>query len=141
MNLCKFICLIFAIALHFAGAEHAQSQEWITIAEKTVNFKTETDVITPKGKEQKIDKLRIKCIQGTLTLKMVRVEMSDGQKKEYDAKGTGVLTKGLTSLSWDLPGKGGEPKVKKIELEYDAVGNVLLTKKAKVEVQGKLVEN
>jgi hypothetical protein len=66
--------------------------------------------------------------------------MSDGTKQEYDAKGVGVLTNGMTSFSWDLPGKNGELKVKKIELEYDAVGNVLITKKAKVEVQGKLVK-
>lgn len=63
--------------------------------------------------------------------------MSDGTKKEYDAKAVGVITKGMTSLAWDLPGKSGSAKIKKIELEYDSVGNMLLTDKAKVEVQAR----
>ncbi|KGO81204.1 hypothetical protein Q763_08975 [Flavobacterium beibuense F44-8] len=114
------------------------AQDWVTIAEKKVNFKAEKDVVTPRGNEKNIEKIRIKCTQGTVKLKKVYVEMSDGTKKEYDAKGVGVLTKGMTSLAWDLPGKKGELKIKKIELEYDSVGNMLVTKKAVVEIQGKV---
>ena len=88
--------------------------------------------------KKNIEKIRIKCTQGTVKLKKVHVEMSDGTKKEYDAKGVGVLTKGMTSLAWDLPGKKGKLKIKKIELEYDSVGNMLVTKKAVVEIQGKV---
>lgn len=78
--------------------------------------------------------MKIKCFQGTLKLKEVRVEMSDGQKKEYDAKGVGVLSKGMSSFAFILPGKNN--KLKKIELEYDSVGALLVTKKAKIEVIG-----
>ncbi|MFL9838147.1 hypothetical protein ABS768_11600 [Flavobacterium sp. ST-75] len=128
---------LIAICLLLAMSPKAMSQDWITIAEKKVNFKAEKDVVTPRGNEKNIEKIRIKCTQGTVKLK-VHVEMSDGTKKEYDAKGVGVLTKGMTSLAWDLPGKKGELKIKKIELEYDSVGNMLVTKKAVVEIQGKV---
>jgi hypothetical protein len=118
----------------------AQSQDnWIKIAEKTVSFKAEKDVITPQGNEKTVDKIRVKCISGTLHLKKVRVEMRDGQKKEYDAKGTGILTKGMTSLAFDLPGKDNE--LRKIEIEYDSKGNMVLTNKAKVEIQGRRIKN
>ncbi|MEE1899133.1 hypothetical protein V1389_12335 [Flavobacterium rakeshii] len=129
---------LIAICLLLAMSPKAMSQDWITIAEKKVNFKAEKDVVTPRGNEKNIEKIRIKCTQGTVKLKKVHVEMSDGTKKEYDAKGVGVLTKGMTSLAWDLPGKKGELKIKKIELEYDSVGNMLVTKKAVVEIQGKV---
>lgn len=129
---------LIAICLLLAMSPKAMSQDWITIAEKKVNFKAEKDVVTPRGNEKNIEKIRIKCTQGTVKLKKVHVEMSDGTKKEYDAKGVGVLTKGMTSFSWDLPGKKGELKIKKIELEYDSVGNMLVTKKAVVEIQGKV---
>lgn len=134
----KNVFKLIAICLLLAMSPKAMSQDWITIAEKKVNFKAEKDVVTPRGNEKNIEKIRIKCTQGTVKLKKVHVEMSDGTKKEYDAKGVGVLTKGMTSFSWDLPGKKGELKIKKIELEYDSVGNMLVTKKAVVEIQGKV---
>lgn len=134
----KNVFKLIAICLLLAMSPKAMSQDWITIAEKKVNFKAEKDVVTPRGNEKNIEKIRIKCTQGTVKLKKVHVEMSDGTKKEYDAKGVGVLTKGMTSLAWDLPGKKGELKIKKIELEYDSVGNMLVTKKAVVEIQGKV---
>ena len=110
--------------------------DWIVIAKKDVAFKKgETDKITPYGKERNVSKIKIKCTQGTLKLKKVYVEMDDGTKKEYDAKGVGVLTKGMSSFAFDMPGK--DKKLKTIEIEYDAVGNMLLTKRAKVEILGK----
>ncbi|RDI11841.1 DUF2541 domain-containing protein [Flavobacterium sp. AG291] len=130
-----FTLLTFFLFLGFSSEISAQN--WVTIAEKTVSFKAEKDVVTPRGDAKSVDKIRIKCVQGTVKLKKVYVEMSDGTKKEYDAKAVGVLTKGMTSLAWDLPGKSGSAKIKKIELQYDSVGNMLLTDKAKVEVQGR----
>ncbi len=134
----KQVLNFIVLALLFSFSPKVSAQDWVTIAEKKVNFKAETDVVTPRGDEKSVNKIRIKCIEGTVKLKKVRVEMSDGTKKEYDAKGVGVLTKGMTSLAWDLPGKKGELKIKKIELEYDSAGNMLLTKKATVEIQGKV---
>ncbi|WP_084596044.1 hypothetical protein [Flavobacterium beibuense] len=134
----KNVIKLITICLFLAVSPKILAQDWVTIAEKKVNFKAEKDVVTPRGNEKNIEKIRIKCTQGTVKLKKVYVEMSDGTKKEYDAKGVGVLTKGMTSLAWDLPGKKGELKIKKIELEYDSVGNMLVTKKAVVEIQGKV---
>ncbi|WP_417366655.1 hypothetical protein [Flavobacterium beibuense] len=134
----KNVFKLITICLFLAVSPKILAQDWVTIAEKKVNFKAEKDVVTPRGNEKNVEKIRIKCTQGTVKLKKVYVEMSDGTKKEYDAKGVGVLTKGMTSLAWDLPGKKGELKIKKIELEYDSVGNMLVTKKAVVEIQGKV---
>jgi hypothetical protein len=128
--------LLFLVLIANAGfCQTNNDGNWITIAEKTVGFKSDKDVITPNGKEKNVDKIKIKCVQGTLKLKKVRVEMSNGEKKEYDAKGVGVLSKGMSSFAFTLPGKN--TTLKKIELEYDSVGAMLVTKKAKVEIHGR----
>ncbi|CAN1489254.1 hypothetical protein MCETHM1_00145 [Flavobacteriaceae bacterium] len=137
-NKIKLLSLLFAVTIFLTSFSQSNNDgNWIKIAEKTVGFKSDKDVITPSGNEKKVDKIKIKCVQGTLKLKKVRVEMSDGQKKEYDAKGVGVLSKGMSSLAFTLPGKNNT--LKKIELEYDSVGALLVTKKAKIEVLGRIV--
>jgi hypothetical protein len=133
--------IFFLLVLTNSSALFSQSDNdgnWIKIAEKSVSFKSEEDVVTPSGEEKKVDKIKIKCIQGTLTLKKVRVEMSDGEEKEYDAKGVGILSKGMSSFAFALPGK--DNTLKKIGLEYESVGALFITKKAKIEVVGRLVE-
>lgn len=138
-NKIKILTFLFVLAI--SSASFSQSKEegnWITIAEKTVGFKSDKDVVTPTKAEKKVDKIKVKCVQGTLKLKKVRVEMSDGQKKEYDAKGVGVLSKGMSSFAFNLPGKNNT--LKKIELEYDSVGAMLVTKKAKVEIVGHVIK-
>jgi hypothetical protein len=133
----KFIALLLLVFVsNTSFSQSSKDGNWIKIAEKLVAFKSDKDVITPTGNEKKVDKIKIKCIQGTLKLKKVRVEMSDGQKKEYDAKGVGVLSKGMSSFAFTLPGKNNT--LKKIELEYDSVGALLVTKKAKVEILGRV---
>lgn len=132
----KRVSTLFLAMLFLGQFVLAQSDnDWIKIAEKTVAFKAEKDVISPSGKERKVDKIRLKCIRGTVKIKQVIVEMSDGTKKEYDAKGVGVLTNGMVSLAWDLP--DGDAELRKITLEYDSMGNMVLTKKAHVEIQGR----
>lgn len=136
-NKIKFLYSLFLLTISLASYSQSNNDgNWIKIAEKIVAFKSDKDVITPSGNEKKVDKIKIKCVQGTLKLKKVRVEMSDGQKKEYDAKGAGVLSKGMTSFAFTLPGKNNA--LKKIELEYDSVGALLVTKKAKVEILGRI---
>ena len=44
---------LIAICLLLAMSPKAMSQDWITIAEKKVNFKAEKDVVTPRGNEKK----------------------------------------------------------------------------------------
>ena len=129
---------VFAIAQASFSQSDNDGGNWIKIAEKTVSFKSEKDEVTPSGKEKKVDKIKIKCTQGTLKLKKVNVEMSDGEKEEYDAKGVGVLSKGMSSFAFALPGK--DNSLKKIGLEYETVGAMLITKKAKIEVVGRSVE-
>jgi hypothetical protein len=139
MNKFKFLFFLFFVII--SPALYSQSdvdENWIKIAEKKVAFKSEKDVVTPSGNEKKVDKIKIKCVQGTLKLKKVWVEMSDGEKKEYDAKGVGVLSKGMSSFAFTLPGENNT--LKKIELEYDSVGSILVTKKARIEVIGHISE-
>jgi hypothetical protein len=136
-NKISFLTFLFVFAISSASFSQSKDEgNWITIAEKIVGFKSDKDVITPSGNEKKVDKIKIKCVQGSLKLKKVRVEMSNGEKKEYDAKGVGVLSKGMSSFAFTLPGKNNT--LKKIELEYDSVGALLVTKKAKVEILGRI---
>jgi hypothetical protein len=138
-NKIKLLSLLFAVTISLSSfSQSSNDGNWIKIAEKLVAFKSDKDVITPTGNERKVDKIKIKCVQGTLKLKKVRVEMSDGEKKEYDAKGVGVLSKGMSSLPFNLPGKNNT--LKKIELEYDSVGVMMVTKRAKVEIMGHVIK-
>lgn len=132
-NILLLGCLILAFSLQLA----AQSEEdgWVRLAEKTVSYKAETDNVSLIGKKTNLSKIKLTCVQGTVKLKHIRVEMSDGTKKEYDPKGTGVFSKGMSSFAFELPGK--DTKLKELEIEYDSVGAVAVTKRAKVEVWGK----
>jgi len=133
----KRIFLIASIVLIGAFSQlHAQSNDgWIVLAEKTASFKADKDQISLRGNKRDVSKIKIKCTQGTLKLKHLTVTMDDGTTKDYNAKGIGILNKGMSSFAFDLPGKG--KKLKHIELEYDSVGNILISKKAKVQVLGK----
>jgi len=131
--------ILLLVGLMFMGTLtqlQAQSDKegWVVIAEKTVSFKSDLDKITPYGAERNVSKIKIKCIQGTVKLKHVYVKMEDGTEKSYDAKGIGVLNKGMSSFAFELPGKS---KLVHIELEYDSAGNMLITKRAKVQILGK----
>jgi hypothetical protein len=115
-NITRVIVFLFVLIISTTSFSQTDNDEkWVKIAQKTVSFKSDKDEISPSGKEKKVDKIKIKCIQGTLTLKKVKVEMSDGEKKEYDAKGVGVLTKGMSSFAFDLPETNGT--LNKIEFE------------------------
>ena len=132
----KIILLASIILIGTFTQLHAQTEDgWIVIAEKTASFKSDLDKISPMGEKRNVSKIKIKCIQGTLKLKHVHVTMTDGTKKSYDAKGIGVLNKGMSSFAFELPGK--DTKLQHIELEYDSAGNILISKKAKVQVLGK----
>lgn len=130
----KYLILtLFFFSLALSG--QCQNDNWIKLAEKTVAFKNETDKVNLLGKENTVNKIKLKCVQGTLELKQISIVMKGGERADYDAKGLGVLTKGMSSLAYAVPDKGG--KIDYIELEYDTKGKVVLTKKAKVEIWGK----
>ena len=125
------VILLFLVG--FSGI--AQNDNWKKLAEKNVAFKNETDKINLVGNERNVDKIKIKCVQGTVQLRKVKIIMEGGEEKEYDARGIGILTKGMSSTAFAVPGK--DDKVKRVELDYDSKGNVVLTKRAKVEILGR----
>lgn len=114
---------------------YSQNDNWIKIGEKIVSFKNEKDKITLTGNEKKVDKIKLKCVQGTMQLKSITIVMENGKSKTYDPKGIGVMTNGSSSLAYDVPDK--DDKIKRLELEYDSKGNMLVGKRAKVEIWGK----
>ncbi len=125
--------LLFLLVL--TTGVYAQTDKWVLLAEKNVAFKGETDKVTLTGKEGAIDKVKLTCTQGTLELEAITIVMEDGEEKRYDARAIGILTNGMSSTPFAVPGKTG--KVKRIELEYDSKGKMLITKKAKVAIYGK----
>lgn len=122
----------------------ASDSDWDKIAEKTVSFKSETDTVNPLSPfaNARFSHIKIKCTQGTVNLKSIKVIMKDGKEKTFDS--LGVLTSGMSSRSLSLPTKD-DAKLDKIELNYESVGNTALqvtgvTKKAHVEILGKKVD-
>ncbi len=129
------IAILILVAPHL-GYSQSEKEGWVKLATKTVDYKNDKDEVSLVGKTKDIDKIKLTCIQGTVKLKMVYVEMSDGKEKEFDPKGAGVLTKGTSSFSFNLPGDD-ESKLKNLIIEYDSVGNVLVSKRGKIEIWGK----
>lgn len=127
------ILTIIILLIGFSGL--AQNDNWKKLAEKNVAFKGETDKVTLTGNERTVDKIKIKCVQGTVQLKKLKIVMEGGKEKEYDARGVGILTKGMSSTSFAVPDK--DDKVKRVEIDYETKGNIVLTKRAKVEILGK----
>ncbi|QYA26944.1 DUF2541 domain-containing protein [Gramella sp. MT6] len=125
--------LLFVFFISMSG--YSQDESWKKVGEKLVAFKSEKDNVQLTGNERNIDKIKIKCVQGTLQLKKVTIVMDNGEKKEYDARGIGILTKGMSSSNFAVPNKN--EKVKRLELEYDSKGAMVVNKRAKVEIWGK----
>lgn len=136
----KHIILLSIFMLMGIGESAAQNnKDWVVIASKIVSFKADTDIVYPLGNEKRVSKIKVKCTQGTLKLKKVTVYMANGERKEYEAKGVGVLAKGMSSFAFDLPGNG--EKLEKIELQYETAGNLMVSKRAHVDILGRLTEN
>jgi uncharacterized lipoprotein YehR (DUF1307 family) len=143
MKLLKTISLCF-LAACASFQSVASDSDWDKIAEKTVSFKSETDTVNPLSPfaNARFSHIKIKCTQGTVNLKSIKVIMKDGKEKTFDS--LGVLTSGMSSRSLSLPTKD-DAKLDKIELNYESVGNTALqvtgvTKKAHVEILGKKVD-
>ncbi|UWX55770.1 hypothetical protein NYZ99_04930 [Maribacter litopenaei] len=136
----KSILLAPVLIVAFGLRSFAQSEEkgWIKLSEKTVSYMAETDKVNMLGKKQNISTIKLKCIRGTVKLKKLRVKMSDGTEKEFSPKGTGVFTNGMSSFAFKLP--GNDTKLKELEIDYDSAGNIIFTKRAKVEIWAKLRE-
>ncbi|MFZ3439336.1 hypothetical protein L2D37_16500 [Vibrio harveyi] len=135
------ITLLIATTSFTAFAKDS-NDGWELIAEKTVNFQTETDTVEPNGlfQNRKFSKIKIKCTQGTMSIKNMKVTMTDGSEKKLKTM-VGTLTKGMSTRAWTLPGSE-DAKFKRLEMEYKSWGNMTLnaagmSKKAKIEVWGK----
>ena len=137
MKLIKLITLTTFLALT-SMQSLASDDEWKSIAEKKVSYKSETDTVNPIT-SSRYSHIKIKCIHGTVNLKKIKVIMNTGEEKVFD--NLGVLTKGMSSRSLSLPDKN-DAKLDKIKLEYESVGSTALsmagvTEKAEVEILAK----
>lgn len=112
-----------------------QSKEWKVMAKKDVTYKHEDDKIMLRGEDKELSKFKIKCTQGILKFKLAIVLYKDGTAEEKRPKGTGVIKKGMSSFALSIA-KDKTPT--KINLSYEAIGNVMLTKRAKIELLGYL---
>ncbi len=84
MKLFQSIAITLLIATtSFTAFAKDSNDGWELIAEKTVNFQTETDTVEPNGlfQNRKFSKIRIKCTQGTMSIKNMKVTMTDGSEK------------------------------------------------------------
>jgi hypothetical protein len=126
--------IILVISLFISLQMLGQQKEWKVLGKKDVAYKTEQDIITLRGSEKDISKFKIKCTQGSLKLKGVTVVYKDNSRDEKRPKGTGLLTKGTSSFVFSL---NTNKTPVKIELSYEALGNMILTKRAKIEFLGR----
>lgn len=143
MKLFQSLAITLLIATtSFTAFAKDSNDGWELIAKKTVNFQTETDTVEPNGlfKNRKFSKIKIKCTQGTMSIKSMKVTMTDGSEKKLKTM-VGTLTNGMSTRAWTLPGSE-DAKFKRLEMEYKSWGNMTLnaagmSKKAKIEVWGK----
>lgn len=137
MKLIKLLSIALFFGL-FSLQSVAGDDDWKSIAEKKVSFKSETDTVNPLTKSR-YSHIKVKCTHGTVNLKSIKVLMNDGEEKVFD--NLGVLSKGMSSRSLSLPDKN-DAKLDKIELNYESVGSAALsmagvTDKAQVEILAK----
>ncbi|MUJ24958.1 hypothetical protein [Aliivibrio fischeri] len=138
LSMIALVLLINAVSINTVYAK--DKDDWILIGDKTVNFEQEEDKVEPLPflSERKFSKIKIKCVQGTVSIKNMKVTMTDGSTKQLKTMGT--LTKGMSSRTYKLPGTD-KSKFNFLELQYKSWGNLTLNaagvvKKAKVEVWG-----
>lgn len=135
------ITLLIAVT-SFSIFAKDNNDDWVLIAEKTVNFQTEKDTVELNGlfKNRNFNKIKIKCTQGTMSIKDLKVTMTDGSDKKLKTM-TDTLTKGMSTRAWTLPGSE-DAKLKRLDMEYKSWGNMTLnaagvSKRAKIEIWGK----
>ncbi len=124
---------IITFLLFITYSASSQNDEWKILGTKDVTFKQDEDVINLRGSEKNISKFKIKCTQGTLKIKKIVIYYKDNTEDEKKPKGTGLITKGMSSFTF----KTNKNKIpNKIGLTYEAMGNMVITKRAKIELLG-----
>ena len=127
----KLKIITFLLFITYSGS--SQNDDWKILGTKDVTFKQDEDVINLRGSEKNISKFKIKCTQGTLKIKKIVIYYKDNTEDENKPKGTGLITKGMSSFTF----KTNKNKIpNKIGLTYEAIGNMVITKRAKIELLG-----
>ena len=128
----RFLSICLAVLLT-SSVIYAQDSDWKVLAKKDVSYKAEKDRITLYGDERDVSKIKLTCRQGSLKIKQTTLIYSDGSEESHDPKGTGILTKGTSTIPYRIQ---KDKKLKQVEITYEAYGNMLFTKRAKVDVLG-----
>ena len=98
-----------------------------------MTFKQDEDIIKLRGSEKNIKIFKIKCTQGSLKIKRIVIYYDDNTEDKKTPQGTGLITKGMSSFTF----KTNKNKIpNKIGLTYEAIGNMVITKRAKIELLG-----
>jgi hypothetical protein len=120
--------LLIASLFLISSLGETYEDNWIVIAKKDVSYKADKDEITLIGNERKIDKVKISCTQGSLKLKSITVYYTDNSSKTQKAKGTGLISKGMSSIAFSLE-KNKTPK--KLDLTMRLSATCFLQKELK----------
>jgi len=128
----RIVLVLFLITI-VSDVIAQSNDDWVVLAKKDVSYKADKDVLTLIGNERNVEKIKLNCTQGSLKIKKTRLIYGSADHEEHKPKGTGILTKGTSSIPIKV---SNDKQLKKVEIEYEAYGNVLLTKRAKVEVLG-----
>lgn len=82
--------------------ENVGEGEWAKLAEKTVNFKSETDTVTPNPMfvNRSFSHVKLTCTQGTVDIKDITVNYTDGSSQKLGT--LGILTKGSSTRAMKL---------------------------------------
>ena len=84
-------------------------------------------------KKKNIKIFKLKCTQGSLKIKRIVIYYDDNTEDKKTPQGTGLITKGMISFTF----KTNKNKIpNKIGLTYEAIGNMVITKRAKIELLG-----
>lgn len=79
------MALVLLINIASTNTTYAKDNgDWVLISDKTVNFEQEEDKVEPLPflSERKFSKIKIKCVQGTVSIKSMKVTMTDGSTKQ-----------------------------------------------------------
>lgn len=121
---------LFVSAFIFFSFTTADTQQWVLIGERKVNFLIDHDVIQVAGNDN-YRQLKVKVKDGPVSIKDMDVHFDNGDK--FDVALKQKLAQGSESRVIDLP--GGSRNLKKIEFWYETRG--LRKGRSTVQVWGK----
>lgn len=96
----------------------ANAGTWVLLANKTVNFNTDSDYVYPSGNDW-YSKIYFKVTEAPIQINSVIVHFENGDPFTVSIRGK--IQEGGESRVIDLP--AGQRKIKKIELSYETLGS------------------